>query len=92
MSTQVAYYTKALGKIVAKGARPDRITKIHIIFGKKDSWYVVAEGNSRSSRSSLTKSEALTYARRLAKSKSANWVVVHNKNGDVDRKLEIKVS
>ncbi len=92
MSTQVALYTKALGELLANGARPDRINKIHIILGKKDSWSVVAQGNSRSSRSLHSKSEAITYAKRLARSKSANWVVVHNKNGDVDRKIEIKAS
>lgn len=92
MSTQEAVYTKSLGRQVAKGAKPDKITKIHVISGKNDTWSVVVQGNSRSSRSSLTKSEAITYAKTLAHSKSAIWVVVHDKNGYVDRKIEIKFS
>lgn len=92
MTKTGAFYTKALGRKVALSANPATVTKIHVISGRMNTWSVAKEGSSRFSRTRLTKSDALIFAKRLARSTSATWVVVHNKNGEVERKLEIKVS
>jgi len=91
MSTQGAFYTKALGRMVAKGARPDKITKIHVISGKNDTWSVVIQGNFKAFRASLSKSEAISLAKEIAAKKAAEFVVVHDKSGNVMRRIPVKM-
>ncbi|MEO6133160.1 MAG: DUF2188 domain-containing protein [Saprospiraceae bacterium] len=89
MAEQKAYYTKALGRKVALGARPNEVSKIHVISGPSNTWSVVAEGSVVSERSSLNKRSALSYARKSATRKAAKFIVIHDKNGDVAKRIKV---
>jgi hypothetical protein len=84
------YYTKALGKEVAAGARPETINIIHVITGQNNTWSVVVQGSLRALRSSLNKREAIAFAKITAKKKMADYIAIHNKNGYVDRRIYMK--
>ncbi len=89
MAEQKAYYTKTLGRKVASGAKPIKVSKIHVVSGPSNTWSVVAEGSLISIRSSLNKRKALSCARKTAARKSAQFIVIHDKNGNVAERIKV---
>lgn len=89
MEERKAYYTKSLGRKVATGALPKKITKIHVISSLYDKWSVVVEGSSKAIRSSLNKRQALQLARKTASNKFAETIVIHDRMGQVQKRLKV---
>jgi hypothetical protein len=90
MERKGAYYTEELGEKVAAAARPDRISKIHLIFSNiSKTWSVVPQGRLRALRVLTSKSEAISFARKTAIRLSADFIVVHDKNGEVANRIPI---
>lgn len=89
MEDRKVLYTRSLGKKVANGALPKKISKIHIITAEYDKWSVVLEGSTRSVKSDLSKKEALEFAKKIASSKSAELIVIHDKAGRSSKRLKV---
>ena len=75
-------YTKKLGRIVAKNAKPEKSGKYHVISGIRGNWAVVPEGSVEAVRAFSTISEAISFAKQTASRKTGE-VVIHDESGQV---------
>ena len=74
---------------VSKAAIKERIrvsdqARVHVI-AHKDGWAVKKEGTTRAHRVFDQKSDAIEGAKSLLKSQSSGAIVVHSKDGAIDR-------
>lgn len=89
MASNVAYKNRGSQVKVSKRSKLPPITKIHVI-SHRPNWSIVAEGRIKSFRSSLSKSEAIALARKLATRLSADFVVIHDRNGEVTKRIAVQ--
>ena len=70
-------------------AVPSDKADYHVI-SRTGGWVVRAAGAERGSRVMKTQAEAIEFARDLARRRSANEVIVHKKDGSVERRLSTR--
>jgi hypothetical protein len=90
MERKGAYYTEELGEKVAATARPAKISKIHLIYSNiSHTWSIVPQGRLRALRIFSSKSEATFFARKTAIRLSADFIIIHDKNGEVASRIPV---
>lgn len=57
----------------------------HVVPNKNGGWDIKGEGNSKSTKHTETKAEAINLARDIAKNQKSE-LVIHNKNGQISDK------
>ncbi len=73
-------YTKALGRIVATGAKSVHSGRYHVISGIPEKWVVVPDGSVNAVKAFSTQRAAVAFAKQTAARKTGE-VVVHQRTG-----------
>ena len=76
------YYTKELGKTVARGARRINSGRYHVISGDAQKWMVVSGGRIRSLKVFSTQRGAVNFAKQTA-SRQNGEVFIHDRTGQI---------
>ena len=57
----------------------------HVVPNADGGWSVIGEGNSKATKNTVTKKEAIDVARKIAKNQNSE-LVIHGKNGKIQDK------